>query len=336
MTQNQVQIQQNQPTTGVTQIINQAINQYTKMVEDKVFDIPENYSYKNAIQAARYLISKPIEKGPNKGKAIVDICTKESILKTIMEMAQKGLNPDKKQCYFIPYGNTCTLSISYQGSVALAKRGGEDIGEVYGYAVYKDDLLDLSFNPQRGVFEIESYKPDISKWTKPGITGAFAVITDKAGEVKYTEYMTMEQIQDSWNMGGAKGNSPAHQNFPDQQAIKTVKSRAVKSFVNTADDSEIVSSDEKSITYTDRTFNEELQSKANALELDTNISQKEARAIEAKTQKPEEIKPKEAPANVDTKTDEIIDVEDFEDDEFKDEEFDFFTEDFTEIKNPPF
>lgn len=334
MTQNQVQKQENKQAKLESRIVSQAISKYQEMVENKVFDVPENYSYKNAIQAARYLISKPIEKGPNKGKAIVDLCTEESILKAIMEMAQKGLNPDKKQCYFIPYGNTCTLSISYQGNVALAKRGGEDIGEVYGYAVYKDDILDLSFNPQRGVFEIESYQPDISKWTKPGIAGAFAVITDRAGDVRYTEYMTMEQIKDSWAMGGAKGESPAHKNFPDQQAIKTVKSRAVKSFVNTADDSEIVSSDEKSITYTDRTFSEELESKANALELNTNMGQEKAPAIEAKTQKPEEIKPKEAPANIDTKTgeiyDEIIDPEEVEGQD------DFFTEDFIEIENPPF
>ena len=331
MTQTQLQTQQNQESTSLeSRIINQAISQYQAMVESKVFDIPENYSYKNAIQAARYLITKPIEKGPNKGKAIVDICNKESILKTVMEMAQKGLNPDKKQCYFIPYGSTCTLSISYQGNVALAKRGGEDIGEVYGYAVYKDDVLDLSFNPKRGVFEIESYQPDISKWTKSDIAGAFAVITDRAGDVRYTEYMTMEQIKDSWAMGGAKGESPAHKNFPDQQAIKTVKSRAVKSFVNTADDSEIVSSEEKSITYTDRTLNEELESKANTLELDINMGQEETPAIVVKNPKPEEIIGKTPPGNVDIKTDEIIDPEEVEGQD------DFFTDDFVEIENPPF
>lgn len=334
MTQNQVQKQENKQAKLESRIVSQAISKYQEMVENKVFDVPENYSYKNAIQAARYLISKPIEKGPNKGKTIVDLCTEESILKAIMEMAQKGLNPDKKQCYFIPYGNTCTLSISYQGNVALAKRGGEDIGEVYGYAVYKDDVLDLSFNPQRGVFEIESYEPDISKWTKSDIAGAFAVITDRAGDVRYTEYMTMEQIKDSWAMGGAKGESPAHKNFPDQQAIKTVKSRAVKSFVNTADDSEIVSSEEKSITYTDRTLNEELQSKANALELDTNVGQENSPAIEAKNPKPEEIIEKTPPGNIDTKTsesyDEIIDPEEIN------TQSDFFTDDFEEIENPPF
>lgn len=305
-------------TTGVTQIINQAISQYTEMVENKVFDVPENYSYKNAIQATRYLISKPIENGTNKGKAIVDICTKESILKTIMEMAQKGLNPDKKQCYFIPYGNTCTLSTSYQGNVALAKRGGEDLGETYGYAVYKNDKLELVFDPRKGVIQIKSYEPDISKWTKSDIIGAFAVVTDRKGDVRYTEYMTMEQIQDSWNMGGAKGESPAHKNFPDQQAIKTVKSRAVKSFVNTADDSDIMSNDEKSIAYTDNSFKEELETNANTLELDVSI--------------PKEIK--EVPANVDEETGEII--EDEEASENIEGQSDFFGDDFQKLDKAPF
>lgn len=305
-------------TTGVTQIINQAISQYTKMVENKVFDVPENYSYKNAIQAARYLITKPIENVSNKGKAIVDICTKESILKTIMEMAQKGLNPDKKQCYFIPYGNTCTLSISYQGNVALAKRGGEDLGETYGYAVYKNDKLELVFDPRKGVIQIKSYEPDISKWTKSDIIGAFAVVTDRKGDVRYTEYMTMEQIQDSWNMGGAKGKSPAHKNFPDQQAIKTVKSRAVKSFVNTADDSEIVGDSDKSIAFTDQSFKNELESNANTLELDSPINKEN----------------KEIPSNVDIETGEVI--EDEETPENIDGQSDFFGDDFQELDKAPF
>lgn len=316
---NQIQEQQNQEVISLeSRIINQAISQYQAMVESKVFDIPENYSYKNAIQAARYLITKPIEKGPNKGKAIIDICTKESILKTVMEMAQKGLNPDKKQCYFIPYGNTCTLSISYQGNVALAKRGGEDIGETYGYAVYKNDKLELVFDPKKGVIQVKSYEPDISKWTKSDITGAFAVITDRRGNVRYTEYMTMEQIKDSWAMGGAKGESPAHKNFPDQQAIKTVKSRAVKSFVSTADDSDIVSASDKSAAYTDQEISQELEHKANTLELDIGN---------------EELKEEEVKAiaeNIDTEPDEIIEEEQEE------MQPDFFTNDFVEVKNPPF
>lgn len=303
--------------TGASQIISQAIDQYTSMVQQNVFDIPENYSYKNAIQQARYLLTKPAESGKNAGKTIIDVCTPQSILQSVMEMAQKGLNPDKKQCYFIPYGNTCTLSVSYQGNVALAKRNGQDIGEIYGYAVYKEDKFELEFDISKGTYKIKTYQPNVNDWKKDDIIGAFAVITDKAGEVKYTEYMTMEQIKAAWSMGAAKGNSPAHRNFPDQQAIKTVKSRAVKSFVNTADDSDIVGNDDKLIAYTDQSFKEELEEKANVLELDVSDY--------------EEVK--EAPANVDTDTGEIIEEEAAENIESQP---DFFTPDFQEVEEAPF
>ena len=127
----------------------------------------------------------------------------------------------------------------------------------------------------------------------------------------------MEQIRAAWSMGAAKGNSPAHRNFPDQQAIKTVKSRAVKSFVNTADDSDIVGNDDKLIAYTDQSFKEELEEKANVLELDVSDY--------------EEVK--EAPANVDTDTGEIIEEESAENIESQP---DFFTPDFQEVEEAPF
>lgn len=306
--------------TTVKRVISQAISQYTEMIENKAFDLPENYSYKNAIQQTRYLLTKPAESGKNQGKAIVDFCTPQSILQSVMEMAQKGLNPDKKQCYFIPYGNTCTLSVSYQGNVALAKRNGEDIGEIYGYAVYKNDEFELEFNIKKGVFEIKKYVPKVTEWKKSDIVGAFAIITDKKGEVKYTEYMTMEQIKAAWAMGAAKGNSPAHRNFPDQQAIKTVKSRAVKSFVNTADDSEIVNNESQSIAYTDKSFNNELENKANKLELEANNFE-EIPEIESKSQ--------QIPENVDEDTGEIIE-------EPIEGQSDFFGEEFEALEKAPF
>lgn len=306
--------------TTVKRVINQAISQYTEMIENKAFDLPENYSYKNAIQQTRYLLTKPAESGKNQGKAIIDFCTPASILQSVMEMAQKGLNPDKKQCYFIPYGNTCTLSVSYQGNVALAKRNGEDIGETYGYAVYKNDEFELEFNIKKGVFEIKKYVPKVAEWKKSDIVGAFAIITDKKGEVKYTEYMTMEQIKSAWAMGAAKGNSPAHRNFPDQQAIKSVKSRAVKSFVNTADDSEIVNNESQSIAYTDKSFNNELENKANKLELEVNNFE-EIPEIESKSQ--------QIPENVDEDTGEILE-------EPIEGQSDFFGEGFEALEKAPF
>ncbi|MDO4605038.1 MAG: RecT family recombinase, partial [Helcococcus sp.] len=231
----------NQIKPKVSDVISQAIDTYGSMVENKQFDLPENYSFKNAIQQTRFLLTKPIESGKNQGKTLLDLCTPTSIMQSVMEMAQKGLNPAKEQCYFIPYGNRCALSISYQGKIAMAKRDGDDIKDVYGYAVYKDDEFELEFNIVNGTYNIKTYKPDVTKWSKDTLIGAFAIILDSQDKIKFTEYMTIDQIRAAWNMGAAKGQSPAHKNFPDQMAIKTVKSRAVKSFINSSDDSDLTS-----------------------------------------------------------------------------------------------
>lgn len=274
---------------GATQVISQAIEQFDNMIAKDHFDLPEKYSYKNAIQQTRFLLNKGIESGQNKGKTILEVCTPQSIMQSVIEMAQKGLNPAKEQCYFIPYGNTCNLSISYQGKIAIAKREGEDIKDVYGYAVYKDDEFELNFNITNGTYNIKNYKPDVTKWSKDTLIGAFAVITNNEDKVKYTEYMTMEQIRNAWNMGAMKGGSPAHKNFPDQMAIKTVKSRAVKSFINSSNDEDLMSYEEKSIKATDERFSNELEENANLLELDTGYEVIDEETIQNENEEDGEI-----------------------------------------------
>ena len=52
--------------------------------------------------------------------------------------------------------------------------------------------------------------------------------------------MNMEQIRQAWKQGATKGESPAHKNFPDQMAIKTVIGRALKIKIGSSDDSELL------------------------------------------------------------------------------------------------
>lgn len=50
----------------------------------------------------------------------------------------------------------------------------------------------------------------------------------------------MSQIKAAWRQGPTKGESPAHKNFPDQMAIKTVINRALKIDINSSDDSALL------------------------------------------------------------------------------------------------
>ena len=99
----------------------------------------------------------------------------------------------------------------------------------------------------------------------------------------------MEQIRNAWNMGAMKGGSPAHKNFPDQMAIKTVKSRAVKSFINSSNDEDLMSYEEKSIKATDERFSNELEENANLLELDTGYEVIDEETIQNENEEDGEI-----------------------------------------------
>ena len=48
----------------------------------------------------------------------------------------------------------------------------------------------------------------------------------------------LDEIRKAWAQGAAKGGSPAHKNFPQEMAKKTVINRACKIFVNTSTDAD--------------------------------------------------------------------------------------------------
>ena len=71
------------------------------------------------------------------------------------------------------------------------------------------------------------------------IKAVYAVVTKNDGS-HYVEVMTMEQVRKAWGQGATKGQSPAHKNFAEEMAKKTVINRACKLFVNTSSDSAIL------------------------------------------------------------------------------------------------
>src|SRR5690606_9314003 len=77
---------------------------------------------------------------------------------------------------------------------------------------------------------------------------------------------TLGQIHTSWQMGGSKGNSPAHKNFPDQMAEKTVIARALKIATGSSDDSTIVANRESDKVSAD--VKQEMKEKANTKVVD--------------------------------------------------------------------
>ena len=237
------------------QITDIVFNKVVDLQAKGAIDFPNNYSVGNALKKA-----KTREKEP-----VLQVCTQESIANALLDMVVQGLNPAKQQCYFIPYGNQLTLSRSYLGTIALTKRL-KGVKDVVAYPIYKNDKLDIGFDILTGKTKINEFKPALDHKAQD-LIGALGIIVGE-NEILYLEYMNMEQIRNAWNQGTMKGNSPAHKNFPDQMAIKTVINRVCKKYVNAADDSDkIADLISKTAEEVDNELEIEMAENANAKEL---------------------------------------------------------------------
>lgn len=244
------------------QITDIVFNKVVALQAKGAIDFPNNYSVGNALKSA-YLILQ--EAKTREKKPVLQVCTQDSIANALLDMVVQGLNPTKQQCYFIPYGNQLTLSRSYLGTIALTKRL-KGVKDVVAYPIYKNDKLDIGFDILTGKTKINEFKPALDHKAQD-LIGALGIVVGE-NEILYLEYMNMEQIRNAWNQGTMKGNSPAHKNFPDQMAIKTVINRVCKKYVNAADDSDkIADLISKTAEEVDNELEIEMAENANAKEL---------------------------------------------------------------------
>ena len=237
-------------------------NRVQNLQANGAIDFPANYSVGNALKSAFLILKEAVTRDK---KPVLQACSQESIANTLLDMVVQGLNPAKQQCYFIPYGNQLTLSRSYLGTIALTKRL-KGVKDVVAYPVYKNDKLDIGFDILTGKTKINEFKPALDHKAQD-LIGALGIVVGQ-NEILYLEYMNMDQIKNAWNQGTMKGNSPAHKNFPDQMAIKTVINRVCKKYVNTADDSDkIADLISKSAEEVDNELEVEIAENANIKEL---------------------------------------------------------------------
>lgn len=203
------------------------------MQETGGLTLPQGYHAGNALNAA-YLKFRQLE--DKNHKPAEQVCTKESVAIALLDMVIQGLSPAKNQCYFVVHGNQLTLMRSYMGTVAAAKRFG-NIESVFAQVVYKGDKFEFKIDPETGKKAVTQHEQTLESIEEGTIRAAYAVITLKDGS-SFCEVMTIDEIRKAWNQGTAKGGSPAHKNFPQEMAKKTVINRACKMVVNTSTDAE--------------------------------------------------------------------------------------------------
>lgn len=213
-------------------IADQVLNRIEQFQADGGITIPANYSVENNMKSAWLILQATEDRNGNKA---LSVCTKESIANALFDMVLQGLSVSKKQGYFIVYGNKLEFQRSYFGTVALAKRTGGITKEPVANVIYEGDNFAYSIDPETARIKIIKHEQKIENIDNNKIKAAYALVTMPDGETQVT-IMSMQQIRAAWNQGATKGNSPAHKNFAEEMAKKTVIGRACKMVINSSDD----------------------------------------------------------------------------------------------------
>lgn len=229
--------------TNQTQSATKAVQKYENISEQvlaRIEDfqksggmvIPKDYSVENHMKSAWLILQATTDRS---GQQALAVCTKESIANALLDMVLQGLAVSKKQGYFIVYGNKLEFQRSYFGTIALAKRTGGIKTEPVANVIYEGDEFIYTIDPKTARISIVKHEQKIENIDNTKIKGAYALVTLADGTTQVT-IMSMAQIRAAWGQGATKGNSPAHKNFAEEMAKKTVIGRACKAIINSSDD----------------------------------------------------------------------------------------------------
>lgn len=230
----------------VVDIVTGKVREFTSAGE---LHFPPNYSVENAMKSAWLILQETKAKTQDKQEVpALTHCTRDSIANALLNMAVQGLNPAKKQCYFIAYGNQLTCQRSYFGNIYLAKLADPEIEDIIGTTVYEGDEFEYFIH--RGKTFIRKHVQSLGNVDKKKIVAAYATVLRKDGDAnrEYSSIMTMDQIKQAWKQskmypiddrGNIKTGS-THDKFTADMAEKTVINGICKQIINTSTDNYLV------------------------------------------------------------------------------------------------
>ena len=222
------QVAQQQKPTKLTDLV---LDRVKQMQDTQDLSLPKNYNASNALNAAFLELQKVQDRNH---RPALEVCTHDSIVKSLLDMTLQGLSPAKDQCYFIVYGNELQMQRSYFGTVAAVKRL-DGVKKVRAEVVHEKDDFEIGANEDMELV-VKRFVPKFENQDNQ-IVGAFAMI--KTDEGTDFTVMTKKEIDQSWAQTRQKNNK-VQQNFSQEMAKRTVLNRAAKMFINTSDDSDLL------------------------------------------------------------------------------------------------
>lgn len=144
-------------------------------------------------------------------------CSQASFLGALLQASQLGLevNTPLGQAYLVPYKDTATLIIGYQGMMDLARRSGM-VRAIYAHAVYDGD----DFSWELG---LEPKLKHVPKQQSRELTHVYAVARLTDGEPVFT-VLTRDEVESYRKRSRASGSGPWVTDF-DAMAKKTAVRR---------------------------------------------------------------------------------------------------------------
>lgn len=228
--------------TTKNEIVDLVANKVRQFATDGQLNFPANYSPENALKSAWLILQETVDKDK---RPVLSVCTTASVANSLLNMVVQGLNPAKKQCYFIAYGTNLVCQRSYFGTMAVTMRVDDQIEDIFAQEVYEGD--EFEYQIVRGRKVIAKHVQKMGDVDKAKIVAAYCSVVYRDGS-EATTIMTLDEIKQAWKQsqmrpvtdGGEIKQGSTHEKFTADMAKKTVINRACKRIVNASDDSDLV------------------------------------------------------------------------------------------------
>lgn len=210
--------------------ITDSVNHKLNDLQKEGLVIPPKYNASNALKSAFFKLQETKDKS---GRPALEVCTKESVANSLLDMVVQGLSPAKTQCYFVVYGTQLKMERSYFGTQAVLKRL-TNVKDIWANVIFEGDVFDYEIDGGRE--KLLKHETNFLNRDKD-ILGAYAVVKTNDDEEILT-VMTRKEIDIAW--GQSKTSQGVHKKFPQEMAKRTVINRAAKAYINTSDDSDLL------------------------------------------------------------------------------------------------
>jgi recombination protein RecT len=147
----------------------------------------------------------------------LQVCTRESLLRCLMDCSALGIEPDGRRAHLIPYKDQCTLIIDYKGLIELVRRSG-DVAAIRAETVCEND----GFDWENGTI---THRIDWRK-SRGEVQAVYAEAKLASGETQ-TAVMTKDEVEGIRKRSRAGTSGPWVSDW-SEMAKKTALRRLIK------------------------------------------------------------------------------------------------------------